>query len=157
MLPLAEMSLDQLYSEFDQLEDWEERCDYLIDLGHQLPVMAPEARTEENRVHGCQSHVWLVSLPETGKPGEQPHVHFQAFSDALIVSGLIVVVTLMYNGKSAQEILDLDPRVVFKRLDLDRQLSSARRNGLSGMVQRIRKLASAALASKNGPAPQAPD
>jgi cysteine desulfuration protein SufE len=52
----------------------------------------------------------------------------------------------MYNGKTAHEILDLDPRVVFKKLDLDKHLSSARRNGLSGMVQRIRRIASESLA-----------
>ncbi len=146
MLKLAEMTLDDLYSEFDQMEDWEERCDYLIDLGFQLPEMRPEDKTEENRVHGCQSHVWMAAQPETVTPGEPPRIHFQANSDAMIVSGLIAVITLMYNGKTAHEILDLDPRVVFKKLDLDKHLSSARRNGLSGMVQRIRRIASESLA-----------
>ena len=147
MLKLAEMTLDDLYSEFDQMEDWEERCDFLIDLGFQLPEMPAADKTEENRVHGCQSHVWLAVQPETVAPGEMPRIHFVANSDAMIVSGLIAVITLMYNGKTAREILDIDPRVVFKKLDLDKHLSSARRNGLSGMVQRIRHIATESLSN----------
>lgn len=145
VLTLAEMSLDDLYSEFDQLEDWEERCDFLIDLGYQLPAMSPEDKTEANRVHGCQSHVWLAAKSETVSPGEPHRIRFQAFSDAMIVSGLVAVITLMYSGKTAREILDIDPRETFKRLDLDKHLSSARRNGLSGMVQRIRQIAAESL------------
>ena len=150
MLTLAEMTLDDLYSEFDQLEDWEERCDYLIDLGFQLPEMSPEDKTEANRVHGCQSHVWLTAKREPTVEGT-PRIRFQANSDAMIVSGLIAVISLMYNGKTAREILDIDPRVAFQKLDLDKHLSSARRNGLSGMVQRIRQIAAEALVEGLGP------
>ncbi len=147
MITLAEMTLDDLYSEFDQMEDWEERCDFLIDLGFQLPELAPEEKTEENRVHGCQSHVWLAARVEPGSDG-MPHVWFHANSDAMIVAGLIAVLSLMYNGKSAREILDIDPRSAFKRLDLDKHLSSARRNGLLGMVQRVRRIAAEALVAE---------
>lgn len=149
MLTLAEMTLDDLYAEFDEMEDWEERCDYLIDLGYQLPEMPPEDKTEANRVHGCQSHVWLAAKTETVALGEPPRIQFQAFSDAMIVSGLVAVVTLMYSGKTAREILDIDPRETFKRLDLDKHLSSARRNGLSGMVQRLRQIAAEALSGES--------
>jgi len=142
---LTEMTLDGLYSEFDQLEDWEERCDFLIDLGFQLPELSAEDKSEANRVHGCQSHVWLVATPEAAIPGEPPRIRFRANSDAMIVSGLIAVIELMYNGQTAREILDIDPRVAFKKLDLDKHLSSARRNGLSGMVQRIRQIAAESL------------
>lgn len=145
MLTLAEMTLDDLYSEFIQLEDWEERCDLLIDLGFQLPEMAAADKTEATRVHGCQSHVWLVAKCETSAPGEPTRIRFQANSDALIVSGLITILTLMYNGKTAREILDIDPRESFKRLELDKHLSSSRRNGLGGMVQRIRQFAAESL------------
>ncbi len=148
MLTLAEMSLDDLYSEFDQLEDWEERCDFLIDLGFQLPELTPDEKSEENRVHGCQSHVWLAARIETGSDGV-PHVWFHASSDAMIVAGLIAVLSLMYNGQTAREILGIDPRVVFKRLDLDKHLSSARRNGLLGMVQRVRQISAEALVAAN--------
>ncbi len=145
MLTLAEMTLDDLYSEFAQMEDWEERCDSLIDLGFQLPEMTAEEKSEANRVHGCQSQVWLVATPETVVPDQPPRIRFRANSDAMIVSGLIAVISLMYNGQTARQILDIDPRVAFKKLDLDKHLSSARRNGLSGMVQRIRQIAAETL------------
>ena len=139
------MTLDDLYSEFAQMEDWEERCDSLIDLGFQLPEMAPEEKSEANRVHGCQSNVWLSATPERLVAGKPPRIRFVANSDAMIVSGLIAVISLMYNGKTAREILDIDPRIAFQKLDLDKHLSSARRNGLSGMVQRIRQIAAEAI------------
>ncbi len=133
------MTLDGLYAEFDQLEDWEERCDFLIDLGFQLPEMSAEEKCEANIVHGCQSQVWLVARCEPSASG--PRVLFSANSDAMIVSGLIAVLRLMYNGKLAREIVETDPRAVFKKLELDKHLSPSRRNGLGGMVQRIRQFA----------------
>lgn len=142
---LTEMTLGQLYSEFDQMEDWEERCDFLIDLGFELPEMSSKDKIDANVVHGCQSHVWLVARVDPGPAG--PVVRFEANSDALIVSGLIAVLWLMYNGKPAREILALDPREVFKKLELDKHLSSSRRNGLGGMVQRIRQFAVESLAT----------
>ena len=151
MLTLTEMTLDDLYSEFAQMEDWEERCDYLIDLGFQLPELSADDKCEANRVHGCQSQVWLAAQRDASEPGEPPRIRFRANSDAMIVSGLIAVITLMYNGQTAREILDLDPREAFRRLDLDKHLSSARRNGLSGMVQRIRQVAAEAMVEGLGP------
>ncbi len=145
MLTLAEMTLDDLYSEFNQLEDWEERCDFLIDLGFQLPEMAATDKTDATRVHGCQSQVWLVARSEPTGTSAPARVRFQANSDAMIVSGLITILTLMYNGKTAREILDIDPREAFKRLEIDKYLSPSRRNGLGGMVQRIRQFAAESL------------
>jgi cysteine desulfuration protein SufE len=148
VITLSEMTLEDLYSEFEQMEDWEERCDFLIDLGFQLPELTPDEKTEENRVYGCQSHVWMAARVEPGADGV-PRVWFHANSDAMIVAGLIAVLSLMYNGKPPREILDTDPRAAFKRLDLDKHLSSARRNGLLGMVQRVRQIAAEALVAAN--------
>lgn len=144
MKPFAELTLDELLSEFSQMEDWEERCDALIDLGFELPDMPEEDKTEANRVHGCQSSVWLTARAES-VPGQALRIRYQAASDAMIVSGLIAVLMLMYNGKTAREILEIDPRDTFSKLELDRHLSSQRRNGLSGMVQRIRQTAAESL------------
>lgn len=137
------MTVDELIEEFEELGDWDDQCDYLIDLGHELPSLPDEAKTEEHRVHGCQSNVWLVP---SVTPGDPPKVEFVANSDAIIVNGLIAVLTIMYSGKSAEEIVKLDARAVFRRLGLERQLSSQRRNGLFGMVERIRKIAVEAIA-----------
>lgn len=132
------MTIDELFEEFDELGDWEDQCDYLIDLGFELPKLPESAMTEQNKVHGCQSNVWLVADVSDDVPST---IKIVANSDAIIVNGLIAVLLAMYSGKTADEILAIDPRDVFGRLGLERHLSSQRRNGLFGMVQRIRDIA----------------
>jgi cysteine desulfuration protein SufE len=138
------MTIDELIEEFDFLGDWEDRCDYLIDLGFELPKLPPEAKVEENRVHGCQSNVWLIA--ELNDSTDPPKVEFLANSDAMIVNGLIAVLMTIFQGKTPEEILRIDVEGIFRRLELDRHLSSQRRNGLFGMVTRIREIAALAQA-----------
>lgn len=140
-------TIPELIETFDALGDWEAQCDYLIDLGYEIPDFPESARIEANRVHGCQSNVWLITEI---KPGDPPVIEIQADSDSMIVRGLIAVLLLAYSGKTAQEILQTDVQQIFARLGLNRQLSSARRNGLAGMVQRIRSIAEQSAAT--GPA-----
>jgi cysteine desulfuration protein SufE len=135
------LTIDELIETFESLGDWEAQCDYLIDLGLDLPEFPPEQRTEQNKVHGCQSNVWLIA---DVKRNGQPTVEIQADSDSMIVSGLIAVLLAAYSGRTPQEILATDIKGIFSRLGLDRHLSPQRRNGLFGMVQRIRDLAQAA-------------
>ena len=144
---LESMTIDDLYEEFEHLADWEERCDFLIDLGFELPALEESAKIEPNRVHGCQSNVWLVARVEG--PADARRVEFVANSDAMIVNGLIAVLMTLYNGKSPREILDTDAEQVFRNLGLDRHLSPQRRNGLFGMVQRIRKFAAEAVVAED--------
>lgn len=140
------MTMDELFEEFEDLGDWDERCDYLIDLGFALPKLPHEAMVEQNKVHGCQSNVWLVAHVQ---PGDTPTVEFLANSDAIIVNGLIAVLMILYSGRTPREILDVDAQAVFTRLGLERHLSSQRRNGLYSMVERIRQLAVEAAAKHN--------
>ncbi|KLU06844.1 Sulfur acceptor protein SufE for iron-sulfur cluster assembly [Rhodopirellula islandica] len=135
---MQDLTIDELYEEFEDLPDWDERCDYLIDLGFNLPELPAEAKIEENRVHGCQSNVWLVADIKNSTP---PTVEFLANSDAVIVNGLIAVIAALYSGKTPQEIIAIDAQDVFKKLGLERHLSPQRRNGLYSMVQRVRELA----------------
>jgi len=132
------MTIDELFEEFDELGDWEDQCDYLIDLGFELPKLPEAEMTEQNKVHGCQSNVWLVANVSDDTPAT---IEIIANSDAIIVNGLIAVLLAMYSGKTAEQILAIDPREVFGRLGLERHLSSQRRNALFGMVQRIRDIA----------------
>lgn len=137
------MTLDDLIEEFDELGDWESKCEYLMDLGDDLPEMSPEMKSEDNRVHGCQSNVWMAA--EFAGDGS---IELIADSDAKIVKGLVAVVLLAYSGHTAQEILDTNIEAIFTRLGLNRHLSMARRNGLSGMVKRVRNIAMSALADR---------
>ncbi len=138
MTPTPSMTIDELLEEFEELGDWEDQCDYLIDLGFENPKLPETAMTEENRVHGCQSNVWLIAHLSDEKPTT---IEIVANSDAIIVNGLIAVLLAMYSGKTPDEILAVDAQDVFERLGLERHLSALRRNGLFGMVKRIRDIA----------------
>lgn len=133
------MSIDEILQEYEELSDWEEQCDFLIDLGFELPEFPAELKREEYIVHGCQSLVWLVArrVIEDGVAV----VRLQADSDAIIVKGLIAVLLTAYSGKTPLQILETDIEALFERMGLNQHLSSTRRNGLHGMVQRVRSFA----------------
>ena len=136
------MTLAELFGEFQELGDWDAQCDYLIDLGHELPKLPASAKTPANKVHGCQSNVWLDAHL---KPGDPPVVEFIANSDAIIVNGLRAVLMAMYDGRTPLEILQTDAKAIFIQLGLERHLSPQRRNGLFGMVERVRRFAAETL------------
>jgi len=138
------MSLDALLEEFEELEDWEEQCDFLIDLGFELPVFPDQLKLEQNIVPGCQSHVWLVAEPVEQNGVEV--IAIQGDSDAIIVKGLIAVLLAAFDRRTARQILDTDIIGVFNRMGLNRHLSPTRRNGLHGMVKRIRNVAAQHIA-----------
>lgn len=128
----------ELEEEFGFLDNWMDRYQYLIDLGRQLPEFPAEAMTEENRLRGCQSQVWLVSEQRDGR------MHYQATSDAAIVKGLIAVVLRVYDGRRAEEIVDAEPSFI-AALGFDEHLSPTRSNGLLSMLKSIRRRAAEAL------------
>ncbi len=103
---------------------------------------APEA----TKVRGCTSQVWLASEVDAGSGGDGPVLHFQGDSDAHIVRGLVAIIFALYNGKTAKEILAIEPETVFSSLGLKDHLSPQRSSGLASMVERIRADARAALA-----------
>ena len=134
------MDIDELIENFEFLGDWEERYRYIIELGRKLPDFDAIHRTEENKVRGCQSQVWLVTDEDPAKPDL---LYFRADSDAHIVRGLLAILLMMFTGKSASAILAVDAKDVFAKLGLDQHLSPSRANGLNAMVQRVRAIASA--------------
>ncbi|MBX3417811.1 MAG: SufE family protein [Pirellulaceae bacterium] len=131
-------TLNELLVEFADLPDWDERYDYLIDLGRQLPRIPDELTTDENLVRGCMSTVWLVS-----DYTETPHrrMHFRADSDSLIIKGLLVVLLALFDDRSPEEIVTTDETQTLRQFGLDQHLSPQRRNGLFAMVKRIKQLA----------------
>ncbi|MGH8121713.1 MAG: SufE family protein [Rudaea sp.] len=137
-LPLAEPSAQQaqvaIAEEFAFFGDWTERYQYLIDLGRKLPPFPEALKTEEHKVQGCQSQVWLVAN------GNMQRLTFQAISDSAIVSGLIALLLRVYSGRSAQEILDTEPAYI-QAIGLARHLSPTRSNGLAAMLQTIKAYA----------------
>lgn len=126
------MTINELVDNFDLFEDWEERYHYLIDLGRRFPVMNEAFKTPANKVSGCISDVWLNLYWEKGR------LTIEADSNAEIVKGLIAVLLVIFNGKSAEEIAAIDIDLIFKKLGFDEHLFPNRRNGFYSMVERIR-------------------
>lgn len=131
-------TLAEIFEEFADL-DREDQSQFLLELGDELPGFPVDQRTETNRVHGCQSQVWLIAHP----CGSGPDAHLQilADSDSTIVRGLIAILQAAYQGLTAAEILRYDIQAVFRQLNLQQHISPQRRNGLRGMVERIQLLA----------------
>lgn len=136
-LAAAEAAQDAIIDEFAYFGDWTERYQYLIDLGRKLAPFPPEWKTEANKVHGCQSQVWLVPS------GRAECLQFAASSDSAIVTGLIALLLRVYSGRSAETILATEPRFI-DAIGLAKHLSPTRSNGLASMLQTIRQYASAA-------------
>jgi cysteine desulfuration protein SufE len=131
------MNIEELVDNFGFLEDWEDRYAYLIDLGGQLPAMEDSLKTEQSKVRGCMSQVWMVlGWDDAGR------LTFLADSDAQIVRGLIGVLYVIYAGKTAEEIRDIDVEATFARLGMDQHLSPNRRNGFFSMVERVKAFTS---------------
>ena len=134
----AEQAQRDITEEFAFFGDWTERYQYLIDLGKQLPPFPEACKTEEYRVHGCQSMVWL--LPS----GAASNMHFEAISDSAIVSGLIALVLRVYSDRSAQEIVATEPQFI-ATIGLAKHLSPTRSNGLAAMLVKLKGYAAQAL------------
>jgi cysteine desulfuration protein SufE len=130
--------LEEIAAEFEMLGDWEERLQYVIDLGKALPPLAEAEHAEANKVRGCASQVWLVTERRAdGRLG------FRGDSDAIIVRGLIGVLLRLYSGRTPAEIRAFDAKAGLTRLGLPTALSMQRSNGLFSMVERIRRDAAA--------------
>ena len=130
------MQIDELIENFELLEDWEDKYRYLIDLGAKLPSLPPELQTDEWKVSGCQSQVWLV--PEVVMENGQKLLDFKGSSDAAIVKGIVAVVLTIFAHKTPQEIKEIAVEDIFAKLGLSEHLSPSRRNGLSAMTDKIR-------------------
>ncbi|MBI1300993.1 MAG: SufE family protein [Alphaproteobacteria bacterium] len=125
-------SIDEAVENFSLFGDWEERYRYLIDLGRELPSLDKKYKTDDNLVRGCTSRVWLISEMN----GDV--FTFQADSDAHIVRGLIALLMAAYQGKTKDEIAEIDIEEKFKEIGLDQHLSPNRRSGFFAMVERIK-------------------
>lgn len=134
-------ALEDLASEFDLMDDWEDRYRYVIDLGRSLAPLSDAEHADANKVRGCASQVWLVT--EAGAGGT---LSFRGDSDAHIVRGLIAILIRLYSGRTPAEIGAFDAKAALRRLGLEGALSSQRSNGLNAMVERIRRDAAAATA-----------
>ena len=143
-LSASSSTIDDIVEDFALIVDWEERYRYVIELGRALSGLPDSAKTEDNRVRGCASQVWLETIPGRNTAGE-PALTFNADSDAHIVRGLIAVVFALYDNKPARFIAETDAVPELRKLGLDEHLSPQRSNGLKSMIARMQADARRAL------------
>jgi cysteine desulfuration protein SufE len=124
----------ELIDEFAMFSDWQDRYEHLIELGKDLPLIAPEHKVEDNLVRGCQSRVWLAAEPK------EDLVHFTADSDAMITKGIVALLVRVYNDRTPQEILGASTEFI-DRIGLREHLSPNRANGLSAMLDQMKRYA----------------
>ena len=120
---------------FKEAAGWEQRARLLMQWGDRLPSLSDEDKVDANRVHGCESQVWLVGSLQDG------HWQFAASSDARLIRGLVALLLARVNGLSASELKQVDLPHWFNQLGLSRQLSPSRSNGLNAVLQRMQELA----------------
>lgn len=142
------MTIDDIRADFSLLDDWEDKYRYVIELGRMMPTFEEADRTVENKVRGCASQVWLATNWPARTDGA-PGLAMRGDSDAHIVRGLVAILVSLYEGRTAQEVLDTDARTVFAELGLSDHLTAQRSNGLNSMVERIRADARSALAAQD--------
>jgi len=124
----------EIIEEFALFDSWDGKYEYIIDLGKKLPVLEARYKTDENRVRGCQSTVWLTADYTDGK------VFFKADSDAVIVKGLISMLIRVLSGHTPDEIIGA--RLDFiQQIGMTTHLAQTRSNGLLAMVKQMKNYA----------------
>jgi len=134
---------NDIIADFEMFEDWADKYEYIIDLGKTLPAMNEALKVDENKVHGCQSQVWLNPLKKEGK------LYFEADSDAFITKGVIGLLVKVLSGHSPKEIYDADLFFI-RETGLQAHLSPNRANGLANMVKKLKSYALAYQSEEAG-------
>lgn len=124
----------EIVEEFSLFDSWDDKYEYIIDLGKKLPALEEQHKTDENRVRGCQSTVWLVAEYRDGK------VYFRAESDAVIVKGLISMLIRVLSGHTPDEIIQA-PLSFIQQIGMTTHLAQTRSNGLVAMVKQMKNYA----------------
>jgi cysteine desulfuration protein SufE len=124
----------EIIDEFALFDSWDDKYEYIIDLGKKLPPLAAVHKTDDNKVRGCQSTVWLAASYRNGR------IYFEADSDAVIVKGLISMLIRVLSGRTPDEILEA-PLDFIKEIGMTTHLAQTRSNGLLSMVKQMKNYA----------------
>jgi cysteine desulfuration protein SufE len=136
--------IDDIIANFELLEDSNDRLEYLIELGRLAEPLPPEKMTEENRVRGCASQVWLDTT-RASAPGRAV-LNFHGDSDAIITRGIVALIAAIFSGRTPEDIERLDALQIFRDIGIGEHLTAQRSNGARSMMDRIKRDARAALA-----------
>ncbi|MUU79824.1 SufE family protein [Winogradskyella endarachnes] len=125
---------NEIIDEFSMFEDWEERYQYMIDLGKDLPLIDEKYKTEDNIIKGCQSKVWVHANMNDDK------VNFTADSDAIITKGIIAILIRVFSDQHPKDIIEANTDFIDK-IGLKEHLSPTRANGLVSMIKQLKMYA----------------
>ena len=134
---MSDLKIEDLVTDFEFFDNWEDKYKYIIELGKNCPSLNEDEKNNDNKVDGCASQVWLIIKKE--KLGDKVILKFRGDSDALLVKGLVVILFSIFSEKSPDEIIKIDAFEKLRNLDLERNLTMQRSNGLSSMVKRIKE------------------
>ena len=128
--------IEQIIEDFNFFDNWEDKYEYLVDIGRNLPSLDEEMKKDEYKLKGCQSTVYFLT-----KENSNGTLKFLADSDAFIVRGLISILIEVFSDKTPKEILNTDINFL-NEIGLQNHLSPTRKNGLSYMLEKIKQEAS---------------
>jgi len=131
-------TLDDIVDIFEILEDWEQRYQYLVELGEKLPPMPAEYKSEDNKVKGCMSQVWVHPYKDVADPDR---LHYYGDCDTSIIKGVLALLIELADNKTADELNKLDMDELFERLNLDDHLSPKRHVGVYAIVELMKQQA----------------
>ncbi len=128
-------TLDEIVDIFELLGDWDQRYQYLIELGEKLPVMQENARIDDNKVKGCMSQVWVTAHSQDGV------IQFQGDSDTSVIKGILALLIDLCAGMTASQVSDIDMDEIFTRLNLHDHLSPNRHVGVYAIFELMKQKA----------------
>ncbi len=126
--------INQIIENFSYFDNWENRYEYLIDLGKKIPKIDKNLMIDEFKVKGCTSNLWVI--PEI----KGNVINFNGASDSVIVQGLFAILSSVYNGATADEIID-NPPAFLEKIELKEHLGPSRANGLNSLIRHLNSFA----------------
>jgi len=131
-------SLDEIVSTFELINDWNQRYAFIIDMSDNLPPMPDSLKIDENKVQGCMSQVWISAYHSYVYPEK---IYFHGDCDTAVIKGVLAILIQLCNGKTADEIQQLDVDEFFERLHLHDHLSPTRHVGIYAIVEHMKQQA----------------
>ncbi len=122
---------NEIAEDFELFDQWEEKYQYIIELGQKLPALDSKYKTEENKIRGCQSSVWLNAFEKEGK------IFFEADSDSTFVKGEIALLMKVLSGRTAEEIAGAELKFI-DQIGLRQHIAQTRANGLASMIKQMK-------------------
>jgi len=133
---MTNTEFETLKDDFEFIDDWEERYKYVIELGKNMPTLPEIEKTDQNKVQGCVSQVWIKTTFPTDETGTR-RLQFLGDSDAMIVRGLVAILRILLNDQPLGDVIKLDAGEQLASLGLNDHLTPQRSNGLNSMIRRL--------------------